>query len=68
MDNKIFYTRETLNHLANEIFGDKNKSEQWLATPIKVLNGKIPSLVVESSEGIEEVVAILRKIEYGEFT
>ena len=68
MDNKIVYTRETLNELANEVFGDKNKSEQWLATPIKVLNGKIPSSVIESSEGIEEVVAILRKIKAGEFT
>ncbi len=68
MDNKIVYTRETLNELSNEVFGDKNKSGKWLATPIQVLNEKIPSSVVESSEGIEEVVEILRKIKTGEFT
>jgi len=64
----MVYTRETLNELAAEIFGDKNKSEQWLVTPIKTLNGKTPRSVVESAEGIEEDAAILRKIKYGEFT
>jgi len=67
-DNKMVYTKEALYDLANEVFVDRNKVEQWLATPIKALNGKMPRSVVENSEGVEEVVAILRKIKTGEFT
>lgn len=68
MDNKMVYTKETLKRLAVDIFADRNKAEQWLATPIKALNGKTPRSLVENAEGIEEVAAILRKIKVGEFT
>lgn len=68
MDNKMVYTKETVNELANEVFGDKNKSEIWLNTPIKSLNYKTPRSRLECEEGIEEVIAILRKLESGEFT
>ena len=64
----MVYTKETLNKLANEVFGDKYKSEIWLNTPIKALNDNTPRSRFEYEEGIEEVVAILRKIESGEFT
>lgn len=59
MDNKMVYTKETLKKLATDIFADRNKAEQWLATPIKALNGKKPRSLVENVEGIEEVVEIL---------
>ena len=68
MDNKMVYTKETLKKLATDILGDRNKAEQWLATPIKALNEKTPQSLVENTEGIEEVVVILRKIKAGEFT
>ena len=68
MDNKMVYTKETVNELANEVLGGKNKSEIWLNTPIKSLNDKTPRSRLEDEEGIAEVIAILRKIESGEFT
>ena len=62
------YSKESLKKLATDIFGDKNKSEIWLNTPIKALNDKTPRSRLEYEEGIKEVIAILRKIESGEFT
>jgi len=68
MDNKMFYTKETVKKLAIDIFADRNKAEQWLVNPINALNKKTPLSLIENAQGIEEVVAILRKIESGEFT
>jgi uncharacterized protein (DUF2384 family) len=62
------YTKETLNELAKKVFGDKNKSEIWLNTPIKALHDQTPRSRLECEQGIEEVIAILQKIESGEFT
>jgi len=68
MDIKMVYTKETVNELANEVLGGKNISEIWLNTPIKSLNDNTPRSRLEDEEGIAEVIAILRKIESGEFT
>jgi len=54
--------------LASKIFGTPDKVELWLSTPIRVLNGNTPIARLNTDEGIEEVTAILRKIQNGEFS
>jgi len=54
--------------LANKIFGNHDKVELWLSTPISALNGNTPISRVNTDEGVSEVLAILRKIEKGEFS
>ena len=54
--------------LATKVLGDIDKAETWLTTTLKPLNGNTPALTLESAGGLEEVTALLRKIESGEFT
>ena len=54
--------------LATKVFGAHDKVELWLSTPINVLNGNTPITRLNTDEGIDEVIAILRKIQKGEFS
>ena len=62
------HTKEDIKKLANKVFGDATKAEAWLITPVKVLNDHTPTSRLQNAEGIEEVRALLLKIESGEFT
>ena len=53
--------------LANNIFGNSVKAEEWLSTPIRALNGDSPFMRLNTDEGVDEVRAIMHKIECGEF-
>lgn len=54
--------------LATKVFGSHDKVELWLSTPINVLNGNTPITRLNTDEGVDEVIAILRKIQSGEFS
>ena len=46
------YTKEDLKTIATEVFGDKDKADIWLSTPIRVLNDKTPSESADNAKGI----------------
>jgi len=53
--------------LAVTALGREDKVEAWLTTPIPALNGDIPISMLNTHEGSEMILTILRKIECGEF-
>jgi putative toxin-antitoxin system antitoxin component (TIGR02293 family) len=59
---------EDVKMLAVTVFGDKTKAEEWLETPNTALNNCDPASRLETKEGVEEVILLLRKIETGEFS
>ena len=54
--------------LAIKVLGDKDKAEAWLISPLKSLNGQTPASILENDGGLEEVRALLQKIESGGLT
>lgn len=58
---------DDITQLATSIFGNSVKAELWLSTPIRALNGDSPFMRLNTDEGVDEVRAIMHKIECGEF-
>ncbi len=46
------------------IFGDETKASHWLSTPLPLLDGRSPMQVLEHPEGVEQIEAILTRIEH----
>lgn len=53
---------------ATEIFGSKEKAQQWLSKPLAVFQKKSPLQYAETKEGADFVLDILGRIEYGVFS
>lgn len=53
---------------AKEVFGTKEKAEQWLAKENRSLHGKKPLDLLKSLEGLQQVNDILIRIEYGVYS
>jgi hypothetical protein len=54
--------------LANSVFRDASKAQGWLATPTDALNGYTPMERLNSGEGTEELISLLRRLETGELS
>ncbi|EFL49822.1 conserved hypothetical protein [Solidesulfovibrio fructosivorans JJ]] len=53
---------------ATEVFGNKEKAQQWLSKPLSVFHKKSPLQYAETKEGADFVLDILGRIEYGVFS
>ena len=53
---------------ATEIFGSEEASVKWLKTPNKVLGGITPVQAMSSRFGVEEVMDMLGRIQYGVYS
>lgn len=53
---------------AIEIFGSEEKSEKWLNTSNTALGGITPVQAMSSVSGVESVMDILGRIEYGVYS
>jgi putative toxin-antitoxin system antitoxin component (TIGR02293 family) len=53
---------------ASEVFGDKDKSIQWLINPNSSLDGHTPLSYLDTDVGAESVLDVLGRIEHGIFT
>lgn len=53
---------------AIEIFGSEEKSEKWLNTSNTALGGITPVQAMSSTSGVESVMDILGRIEYGVYS
>ena len=60
--------KEILFTLGNEIFEDSNKFEQWLHSTNIALGGVKPIDLLNTAEGIHEVITLLHRIEHGIFS
>jgi len=65
---KFLHYKNDILQLATSIFGDPVKARLWLETPIRTLNDDTPIEKLVSDEGKEEVISILYKIKFGEFS
>ena len=45
------------------VFGDTNKAEEWLNTPLAIFNLNTPYSMLGTKEGVYEVQKVLNKIE-----
>lgn len=52
---------------ALDVFGEMDKVQEWMHTPLPVFSGERPESLLDTFEGREWVSQVLRKIEYGEF-
>ena len=72
MVNKIIDTarahREDVYRRAEYVFGDREKAQLWLNSPIKSLGGQVPEQLLDSDEGIERVLHVLGLIEWGVYS
>jgi putative toxin-antitoxin system antitoxin component (TIGR02293 family) len=53
---------------AKEILGDKDKARQWLLTENAALNGERPIDLLDTGIGFEDVMDVLRRIEFGVYS
>lgn len=58
----------TVLKVANDILGDENAARRWISAPNCALGGVVPLNALKTSDGRDQVVAILRRIEYGVFS
>lgn len=52
---------------AMHVFGDMEKTKEWIKTATPALAGETPEALLDTFEGRKWVSQVLRKIEYGEF-
>ncbi len=55
--------------LATKLFeGDITSAVKWIETPVKALGNKIPSDMLKTTAGIEEVINLIGRLEQGVFS
>ncbi len=52
-------------HLAEEIFGDRDKAITWLARPNEALGGQPPIMLCGTETGTKQVKRILHALDWG---
>jgi len=50
------------------VFGDEHKAAHWLSTPLSILDGQVPSELLNTEQGIGRVEEILGRIEHNIFS
>ena len=50
------------------VFGDEHKASHWVSTPLPLFNGRAPSELLETEEGIQLVEQTLTRIEHNVFS
>ena len=53
---------------AENVFESREIALRWLESPIKVLGGEAPSMLLGTPEGCKRVFHVLAKIETGDFS
>ena len=53
---------------AIDVLGEKRKAVHWLTSPNRALGGEIPVALLDTSAGVQEVEAVLDRIEYGAYS
>lgn len=53
---------------ANRVFGSPKIAREWLNSPIPALGQRRPIELLNSPEGCREVLNVLMRIEFGEFS
>ena len=52
---------------ATEVFGSRQNAMRWLGTPIPALEYETPVSMLDRTEGVNAVLAVLGRIEHGVF-
>ena len=66
--NGVDIRREGVIKLATQVFGSHAAAMTWMHSPLPALAGNTSSNACETEEGTEEVIAILGRIEHGDFS
>ncbi len=61
-------SREYVVNYATDVFGDISKAQKWLVTNIQALDGKCPLDLLNTDDGLQIVIDILDKIQFGTFS
>lgn len=68
MEGKPQQTPVSIQLTAEAVFESREKALEWLESPIKALGGEVPSQLLHTPEGCEQVFQILKKLETGDFS
>ena len=66
--NKTRCTPFSVLQMAQSVFESRQIALEWLGSPVPALEGKTPRELIQSPEGCERVLAVLKKLESGEFS
>ena len=61
-------SKEYVVNYAIDVFGDISKTQKWLGTNIRALEGKCPLDLLDTDDGLQIVIDILDKIQFGTFS
>jgi uncharacterized protein (DUF2384 family) len=60
--------RDELMNYADEVFGDRRKSDLWLNTPHDALDGQTPLAAMHTESGRRNVEGMLSQLDEGIYT
>ncbi|WP_096276025.1 MbcA/ParS/Xre antitoxin family protein [Marinobacter sp. LV10R510-11A] len=66
--NNLNCTPFSVLQMAEVVFESRQIALEWLKSPVPALGGKTPRQVIQSPEGCERVLEVLKKLENGEFS
>lgn len=67
-ESELIYRLSKVLVTAIEILGDRDKAREWLLTENRALYGNRPLDLLDTAIGFEDVMDILRRIEYGVYS
>lgn len=67
-ESELIYRLSKVLVTATEILGDRDKAREWLLTENRALYGNRPLDLLDTAIGFEDVMDVLRRIEYGVYS
>lgn len=58
----------SIQRMAEAVFESRAKALEWLESPINALRGEVPKQLLDTPEGRERVLPVLKKLETGDFS
>ncbi|MEJ7769776.1 MAG: DUF892 family protein, partial [Chitinophagaceae bacterium] len=65
---KINLDLEEIHSYGHEVFNEKERYDRWLLQPNRALGGQIPSDLLKTYPGREEVMRLIGRIDYGVYS
>lgn len=67
-ESELIYRFSRVLVTAREVLGDKEKARQWLLSKNAALHGERPIDLLDTGIGFEDVIDVLRRIEFGVYS
>jgi len=68
IESELIYRLSKVMVAATEVLGDRRKAREWLLAKNRALDGERPIDLLDTSIGFEDVLNVLRRIDYGVYS